>query len=225
MDAENYANKLRSLPAIYNPNRMFERPIPVVPDLSEAIFLSTPRETPGSNEQPTERSNTVTIDSSLLTVRPVDSVHHAIVQPNCPNEVLGNSSTVDLPRQSNNLVDDANAGCSHWEQPTDNSQQPTTNDTTDGQPDFNISEQKPNIQDLVQDVSSENANEIGSLLFQGPAHVPLQVEYDDDIVITYSIFPRPIAAPACDLIKRENDLISGDISFNENVSLRMYKYA
>lgn len=75
----------------------------------------------------------------------------------------------------------------------------------------------------LRQTSNENANEIHSVLQIDTHRVESDPESDDDdVILVFAdeiFFPRPMKATASSIIKRENDIISGNIGFNETVSI------
>lgn len=65
----------------------------------------------------------------------------------------------------------------------------------------------------VYDLFETNASEIISLLNEKQTH-----KYDD-IEMSYVRFPTPFKSTSENLIKRENDVISGNIAFNTDVRI------
>lgn len=66
------------------------------------------------------------------------------------------------------------------------------------------------------EMTRENAAEVIELLEED-----IEVKFDDDVTMTYKRFPMPFKGVRDDLIKQENDAVSGNLPFSFRVSISM----
>ncbi|XP_055309118.1 uncharacterized protein LOC129573007 [Sitodiplosis mosellana] len=148
---------------------------------------------------------------------------NATVQNNEPNQsndirIVAVESLVDSASNKNGM---------------DNEQQPSDTVVTEGTIDSENDAQNLELDSLATgsidrksnvvplfNVHDANNDEIDQLLEE-----PEEIVYEDDVVIMVGRhgLPKPMAATEDDMIKRENDQMTGNIPFNETGNGRIYK--
>lgn len=180
-----FSNKLRTPPAIYNPLRLRERPIP-----SPIPCIPNPK-----------ISKPIPSETEDLTTNSQNTSNNEIFSTTTHSQTPSNDS---LP------------SCSHWNDPNiNNNPENNANNKHSNGPDNEQDkfEDKSNELVPVHDYALNNANEI-ELVLDEP-----QEEICNDMVMTYTKFPQPMKMSTKGLLKRENDIISGNIAFNESVCI------
>lgn len=201
----------RAAPAIYNPRRLLEQPIPVVPAMNqiEASAQNNP-----------SRRHSVPPSSPATVPR--------FVRPSLP-EITRQTEATDTSALNP-------PGCSHWSD-SEAARQSRVNDIQFEQSDTESidMEQEPYNLSVVDNVSVDTQADIEFKVEMVPLHVTstensneiisLLEESDETVLFENTTnFPQPMAATENSIIKRENDIVSGNIGFNETVSIFRYTF-
>lgn len=259
--AMQFSNNLRKAPALYNPRRLREPPIPLA--IPVQITVSPNQSTAGrtsrqsslvqsdqfndsSNESDSELFRTeprtermMDVPNDLVTTMALamaeHRTEHAVDEPNRePNTIDQTNPNLD-PNQSNvsdqpnieNTMEGLELGLetahgeAHASHSVNDDAFPSTSfaDNSVIEPTevlaTNVSDDTTDTKPIVpiHQYELENADEIISVLEESHEEI-----YDDDVLMTYIKFPMPVPSTTKGLMKREGDVVSGNLPFNNSVS-------
>lgn len=210
-DAVKFTQKQRKIePAVYNDKRLNELPIPNI-------------------DQQADNSN----ESSENEFDELNDDDH-VIDDNAPNKVvsesLGNISTDETIAEMETDEDQTNNGASHanFEPQIDLMDGNFLREELEADPLLIGSERlQVKVEKDPIDIHSENIDALEELLLNAvnvPTTDTLATEDDDDDVVFFigaAGLPKPtiqIVDPISNLVKRENDTVTGNMPFNEDVN-------